>query len=446
MNSFSKIRSILLLLGDVSLLYCALILTLILRYQQLFYQQFFANHLTPFTIIFGLWIIIFYVAGLYDFKRLKNDFEFKKLFWYTMLANTILAELFFYLLPSFRITPRASLAVLILIFGALDYFWRHLFNRVVGTTRSGNRLLLVGTNETIHELTAVIEKNPQLGYEIGYWMKEGFHDKEFEHFSQIILTHHITTLVIPTHLKRNEKVAKLIYKVLVLGIEVVSVTTLYESIFRKVPLAELEETWFLEHLVQRYHIYEIIRGPLERILALVFLLATSPFALGIALIIKLTSRGPVIFQQIRIGGNDVPFTIYKFRTMRLDAEQNGPQWAHYHSDPRATWFGQLLRRSHLDELPQLINILKGEVSFIGPRPERPEFVEELKKQLPYYELRHLAKPGITGWAQINYRYAASQEDAYQKLQYDLYYIKNNSPFLDFVIALKTLKFIIQNHV
>ena len=165
----------------------------------------------------------------------------------------------------------------------------------------------------------------------------------------------------------------------------------------------------------------------------------------IAILIKLTSPGSAFFSQKRVGKNGTEFIIYKFRTMRIDAEKDGPQWANYQNDDRATWLGKILRRSHLDELPQLYNIIKGELSFVGPRPERPEFVTKLQKELPYYDLRHLAKPGITGWAQINFRYAASATDAYQKLQYDIYYIKNNSPLLDFLIILKTLKFLISNN-
>ena len=277
-------------------------------------------------------------------------------------------------------------------------------------------------------------------------MQDGLQDKEFQHLSQIIIAHNITTIVIPAHLKKDAPAARLIYKCLTLGIEVIELSRFYEILFRKVPLAELEEVWFLEHLIYRHNIYETVSDPLERIAAVLLGIILLPLMAMIAVLIAATSPGPVIFRQKRIGKGEAEFMIYKFRTMRSDAEKDGPQWANYHKDGRATWIGKILRRSHLDELPQLINIIKGELSFVGPRPERPEFVEKLRKELPYYDLRHLTKPGITGWAQINYRYAASAEDAYQKLQYDIYYLENNSLILDFIIVIKTIKFLITNHV
>jgi lipopolysaccharide/colanic/teichoic acid biosynthesis glycosyltransferase len=158
----------------------------------------------------------------------------------------------------------------------------------------------------------------------------------------------------------------------------------------------------------------------------------------ISVLTGLTSKGPVIYKQDRVGQGGKVFTIFKFRTMIPDAEKNGPQWAAV-QDKRSTPLGKLLRRTHLDELPQLINIFGGESSLVGPRPERPEFVEQLKKEVPFYDLRHLVRTGITGWAQINYRYGASVDDTYEKVQYDLYYLKNRSLVLDIIILIKTLR-------
>ncbi|NMC75077.1 MAG: glycosyl transferase, partial [Geobacteraceae bacterium] len=162
----------------------------------------------------------------------------------------------------------------------------------------------------------------------------------------------------------------------------------------------------------------------------------------IALAIKATSPGPVLFRQVRTGMHEKEFVLYKFRTMRTDAESGtGAVWAQK-DDPRVTPIGKFLRKSRLDELPQLLNVLKGDMSFIGPRPERPEFVEKLKEQVPYYSHRHFVKPGITGWAQIKYPYGASVEDALEKLRYDLYYIKNLSLTLDLLIFFETIKVIL----
>lgn len=446
MNSLSRLKQAFLMAGDIITLYAALILTLWLRYGNLFYAQLIDYHFQPFTIIFIIWLLVFYIAGLYDLKSLKNNYEFDKAFWYAVIFNLIIAALFFYLIPYFGITPKTNLVIFFLIFGGANYAWRQAYNLILAKTEAASRLLVVGSSKSAEELVEKIENNPQLGYKAKFWMKEGLQDKEFEHLAQIIIANRINTVVIPAHLKKDSKAARLIYKTLTLGIEVIDLSTLYELVFQKVPLAELEEVWFLENLAKKHKIYELISEPLEIALALILATVLLPLALTIAILVKLTSPGSAFFAQKRLGKNGMEFVIWKFRTMRKDAEKDGPKWANYHNDERATWIGKILRRSHLDELPQLYNILRGELSFVGPRPERPEFVEKLRKELPYYDLRHLTKPGITGWAQINYRYAASAEDAYQKLQYDIYYIKNNSPFLDFLIILKTIKFLIINNI
>ncbi len=445
MNTLSRLKQTILISGDILTLYGALLITLWIRYGHRFYAQFINYHVEPFTIIFGLWIMVFYIAGLYDLQILKNDFEFEKRFWYTTIANIFFAALFFYAVPYFEITPKTNLGVFFLIFGGVNYIWRAIYNSVLGRTGASNRILLVSANQTSQEIAAYLEKNPQLGYRISYWMKEGLQDKEFGHLSQIIIANNITTIIIPAHIKKDNLSAKLIYKCLTLGIEIMDLSKLYELIFRKVPLAELEEVWFLENLTSTHKIYEIVSDPLERLFALALGVALLPLLALIAIAIKLTSPGSAFFSQRRVGKNEQEFTIWKFRTMRADAEKDGPQWANYFNDARVTRFGNLLRKSHLDELPQLYNIIRGELSFVGPRPERPEFIVKLRKELPYYDLRHLTKPGITGWAQINYRYAASAVDAYQKLQYDIYYIKNNSLLLDIVILVRTVKFLITNH-
>ncbi|MEK7168078.1 MAG: exopolysaccharide biosynthesis polyprenyl glycosylphosphotransferase, partial [Patescibacteria group bacterium] len=173
--------------------------------------------------------------------------------------------------------------------------------------------------------------------------------------------------------------------------------------------------------------------------AIVGLVVAIPLTPLIALVIRLESKGPVIFKQIRTGKNGKAFLAMKFRSMVDNAEKNGPQWAQK-NDPRVTKFGSLMRKTRLDEIPQLFNILKGEMSFVGPRPERPEFIEILEKEIPFYRERLLVKPGLTGWAQLNGpAYGGSKEETWEKIKYDLYYIKNRSLILDLGIILKTVK-------
>jgi len=186
-----------------------------------------------------------------------------------------------------------------------------------------------------------------------------------------------------------------------------------------------------------------IKRALDILVSLTLLVITLPVTLVTAVLIKLESPGPLFYRQERVGLNGESFTIMKFRSMRADAEKNGPQWA-AKNDSRVTRVGAFIRKVRIDELPQILNVLRGEMAFVGPRPERPVFVQSLTEKIPYYMERHVAKPGITGWAQINYPYGADIEDAKMKLSYDLYYIKNGSLFLDIIIIFQTIKVLLWN--
>ena len=218
-----------------------------------------------------------------------------------------------------------------------------------------------------------------------------------------------------------------------------SLDDFYESITKRVPLEIIDQFWFLENLQEgKKRFYDFGKRIVDIAASIIFGIIALILVPPVAILIILTSGFPVFFTQIRIGKNGKPFKAIKFRTMVQNAEKHGAQWA-TKNDPRVTAIGKFLRKSRIDEIPQLINILKGEMSFVGPRPERPEFVDKLKQEIPFYRERLLVKPGLTGWAQINYRYGASVYDAKTKLQYDLYYVKNRSLALDFGIILRTIK-------
>ncbi len=229
------------------------------------------------------------------------------------------------------------------------------------------------------------------------------------------------------------------------GLRVYTIADFTEAMWHKVPVHHLDHAWFtfaggFELMHDR--ISWRVKRVGDVLVAGSVLLVTSWFMLLIALAVRLSSRGPVIYRQVRTGLHGSPFIIYKFRTMQVDAEsRTGPTWATSH-DPRVTWLGRILRTTRADELPQLWNILRGDMSFIGPRPERPELVVQLQQQIPYFALRHLVKPGLTGWAQINFRYGASIEDSLRKLEYDLYYLKNHSLGLDLRILARTVRVVL----
>lgn len=256
-------------------------------------------------------------------------------------------------------------------------------------------------------------------------------------------------IVIATEGTLPEKLLRRFMEMRLGGVRIYDLTDFCEQYLQKVPVLHLRDNWFaLSHGFDLlHHDVELkIKRLLDLFLAGTMLIVSLPVMVIIAVAIKLdrrgNARGPVFYRQLRTGANGAEFYICKFRTMVNDAESGGARWAE-RNDKRVTTVGRFLRNSRLDELPQLWNVLKGEMSFIGPRPERPDFNKELEREIPYYDLRHLIKPGITGWAQVMYDYGSSVEDALEKLQYDIYYIKNYSLLLDLFIVLKTFRVILR---
>jgi sugar transferase (PEP-CTERM system associated) len=227
------------------------------------------------------------------------------------------------------------------------------------------------------------------------------------------------------------------------GVKVIELPTFFEREYRQVMLESLNPSWMvLGDGFREGMLGNLVKRVFDVIVSGALFLVALPIMLVTALCIYLDSGLPVLYRQRRVGQDGRVFTLYKFRSMRVDAESTGaPRWAST-GDDRTTRVGRFIRKWRLDELPQLINVLRGEMSFVGPRPERPYFVDQLTKQIPYYALRHSAKPGITGWAQVRYQYGASVDDAIEKLQYDLYYLKNRSLFLDIMIMFATVEVVL----
>ncbi|OGY96270.1 MAG: hypothetical protein A2122_00685 [Candidatus Liptonbacteria bacterium GWB1_49_6] len=438
MKLSSTAKIIVLFLGDVATLYASLLIALALRYGGRFFQEFTESHALPFSLVFAIWILVFYIAGLYDLLRLRNNIDFIKTLLLALLINTLLAIAVFYLVPLFGITPKTNLFLVIALFAVIEVWWRRTFN-VRASFRDGlNSVLILGDDETTAEIVAELKKNAQVGYEVKLWLKRGLDEATPERLDALVKKHHINLAVFPTHAKHYDTHAKTFYELLASGIQVLDLSSFYELVFRKIPLRETDEAWFLENHIGQGKFYDDLKRGMEVISAVFLSIVLSPLLIVIAILVRITSRGPSIYRQARIGEQEKPFTLFKFRTMKADAERGGAQWAQP-NDARSTPIGRFLRYAHLDELPQLANILKGDLSFVGPRPERPEFVTLLEEKVPHYKIRHLVRPGITGWAQINYRYGASVEDAEEKLQYDIYYLKNRSLILDVAIILKTIK-------
>jgi exopolysaccharide biosynthesis polyprenyl glycosylphosphotransferase len=435
-----KAKQTLLLLVDVVLLYATLFLVLFVRYGQI-NSHLINAHIGPFSVVFGLWLVIFYVVGLYDIRSLKKGYEIFQQLFLAILIGTAIAITMFYLVPSFRISPKTSLALFAAFFGIIESGWRYLFG--AWSSKSRRNVLIIGSGKEVEELEKFIFENPQVGYKVAFQIQEA-QDANSRMIGDVIKDKKIDTVIIDQKAASLGNIFDELYHYMADGVEIITLVSAYEAILKKLPVSEIRDFSLVSEMSRSRRVYETAKKPVEFLIALtLFVILIIPMAF-IYLLVRLTSRGAGIYKQIRVGKNEKEFVLYKFRTMKANAEENGPQWSAV-KDARVTWAGKLLRFTHLDELPQIWNVLKGNLSFVGPRPERPEFVRNLKEKIPYYEIRHMVKPGITGWAQINFKYGSSIEDAMEKLQFDLFYIKNRSVTLDLLIVLKTIKMFLFNY-
>lgn len=337
---------------------------------------------------------------------------------------------------------------LILLFSLSLVFcmgWRWFYYRNADKLTHPLRVILVGVdkNGSVRQLLAEALPKAQI---LGYVGETGFTGDNEPRLGpswkvlEAAKETKATMIVLLPDAPLDDMIAHELLEAKLHGVMVVDIRSFYEHVAKRLPLSQINDEWLLQtegfSLNTRGSLRRLKRA-LDVFLSLLLLVLTFPLMLLTALIVRLESNGPVIYTQDRVGLHEKEFTVYKFRSMRADAEKDGAQWARK-NDSRITAFGKFIRKARIDELPQLWNVLKGEMSFIGPRPERMAFVKELKKNIPYYSLRHTVKPGLTGWAQVSYPYGASEEDARRKLEYDLYYIKNMSILLDIHIIFKTI--------
>jgi len=443
----TKIKRFILYAGDVILLYGVLAIVLMLRYGGLS-AHVWQIHFWPFSIMFALWLLTFYISGLYDPRLTKNDINFYTLIFKTLALVGGIGMVYFYISSSrlFSIRPFIVFFVYLAIFSVLFLFWRRFYNHLTETQTFRSNVLFIGGGQDMDNLIAELNRKPHLGYHVAerIFEAENFQNHTLGDFDlkKLLTEKRIDTVVTSLELHRLPEIVSQFYKNLFLGISYFDLPTFYERVLGKIPVTTIGQMWFLENISEgEKRFYEIFKRISDILISLILGIAGLLLTPFIALAIKLDSKGPVLFKQNRVGRGGQIFRAMKFRSMVVGAEKNGAQWATA-NDPRITRVGRFLRKSRLDEIPQLLNVLRGEMSFVGPRPERPEFVEELKKKIPFYDERHLIKPGLTGWAQVNFKYGASENDALEKLQYDLYYIKNRSILLDLGIALKTINIVL----
>lgn len=449
----SKLQKLSLLAGDVFILYLSLYLTLCLRYLTTPNWITWSNHFNPFTIAFAAWLLIFYISDLYNIHIAINNSKFFNLTIRSVIFASLLSASFFYLNPFISIAPKRNLLIYLVIFTILFISWRRLFNTLLFSYFPKEKLVIIGYNKKVKELAKILEQKPHLGYKISLIVGQVDENEinsiptssNINELSDIIKNQKISTIILASDPNQSDKLRASLFPLLHLKTNFISLPNFYEQITGKVPIDAISEMWFLENLSEgNKRFFDLQKRIYDIALALIMLALTWPLWIIIAIAIKLESKGPAFFVKegsIRLGQNNKTFKTIKFRTMR---EEGNDRKLTVANDPRITKLGSFLRKTRLDELPQVINILRGELSFVGPRPERPVYIKELEKQIPFYHERLLVKPGLTGWDQVSGQYhSPSVEDTLKKLQYDLFYIKNRSLYLDVSIILKTIAIVLK---
>jgi sugar transferase (PEP-CTERM system associated) len=395
----------------------------------------------------------FYLFDLYDFVVMHDRRELVlRLIQALGLAWMALA-LAFYAFPLLMLGRGISLIALPLAL-TLMVGWRISIHWLLGHPDFGEKILIVGSGPLAIEVAREMLERPDAGYRIAGFVGN---DPELlgkslinprvigltSELDAVVRREGIDRIIVAMGERRGQlPTAELLHLSLAGTVNIEEGASFYERVTGRVSLNMIRPSWLIfSGRGRQTRISGIARNVVHRLVAVVGGLLSLPIAVVTAILIKLDSRGPIFYQQERVGKNGGAFTVLKFRSMRTDAEKAGPVWASA-DDDRTTRVGRVIRKLRIDEIPQFWNIVRGEMDFVGPRPERPHFVSQLAEEIPYYEQRHLIAPGLTGWAQIKYPYGASIEDARQKLQYDLYYIKNQSLMLDAIILFETIKIIL----
>jgi exopolysaccharide biosynthesis polyprenyl glycosylphosphotransferase len=404
------------------------------------------------TVLFtSCGIYILYLKGYYNIK--KYDFGLKDA--YLLLEGIILAGIILFAFLLFfdfdKLTSRFIVNEVIFA-SILMYIWRKFFYYQRKYLKSDSNVLIIGASKTGKIIADEILKTPMLKLNLIGFIDNNEDSSNFDFnglkiigttskLKEIITEHNIKKIVIAIiNSEIDHQTLMDISECVSGGIDIWEMPIFYEKITQKIPVLVITPEWFMYNFTSLERpLYEFLKRIFDIIAAAIILFVTLPIVIIIALSIKLTDGGSIFYFQERVGKNDKQFKMIKLRTMIECAEKDGAVWAsNNNKDPRVTSIGRIARKLRFDEIPQMINILKGEMSIVGPRPERHEFVELLNKEIPFYNRRHWVTPGWTGWAQIMYKYGASIEDATEKLRYDFFYIKHRNIFWDFNILMKAV--------
>jgi len=422
-----------LLMGDITLFALSLWLALFVRYQEIPNTALLELHAIPFALLFVFSLIVFYIAGLYGKHTLLFKSNLPSVIFNAQISNAFIAVILFYIIPYFDIAPKTNLLIYLVISSLLVYYWRAIIFPRLGF-RKRESAILIGSGDEMRELKEEVNNNPR--YNIYFTSSVDLDKVEGIDFSGEILntvySENINSIVVDLKHERVEPILPKLYNLIFSHVRFIDKYKVYEDIFDRVPLSLLNYSWFLENISSsKRFVYDVFKRSMDIGTALVFGIFSLVFYPFVYIAIKLDDGGSIFYQQERVGKNNVTVKLVKFRTMSMGEGE------------KITRAGNFLRRSHIDELPQLWNVLRGDIALIGPRPEIPKLVEHYEEEIPYYNVRHLIKPGLSGWAQIHQKtppkFGVAHNKTKIKLSYDLYYIKNRSLLLDIKIALRTIK-------
>jgi sugar transferase (PEP-CTERM system associated) len=446
-NVYYPIRTLVLLAGEALIVCCSFLLGMALRHRDDLYVT--LNYEGGyFKILLVTMVVLLFSHGfdLYDPTHFdaKGELYFRLLLVPGLVALILAGVSYFF--PSFLPGNNSVLAGLVILTLAL-FAWRALYGWLVQQPYFRERVYVLGAGERAQRLVTGLQSRSELGIEVVGWRENmdgaATRDAVASHLMEQIQRHNVHRVIVAMPDRRGTLPVNELLQLRLKGIKVEEAATWLERISGRIEVEQLYPSWLIFAEGFRFSAgFMAVRRLLSIMVAALLLLLMLPIIPFVILAIKLDSPGAVLYRQKRVGRGGVIFYCYKFRTMRRDAEADtGPTWAD-NDDPRITRIGKVLRISRLDEIPQVWCVLKGDMAFVGPRPERPEFVEWLTKEIPYYPVRHAVRPGITGWAQVRYKYGNTLEDAKEKLQYDLFYIKNGSIGLDLLIMFQTIKIVI----
>ena len=443
-NIYYPVRTLVLLIGEALIVWTSFLLGAVYAWGQDSYLV--LNYEGGYVKILVVTVVVLLCShwfDLYDTARLntKGELYFRLLMVPGLLAFVLAGVS--YVRPQLLLGNGSSAVGLLILTIAL-FGWRMGYTWLVQLPILVERVYVLGTGERAQRLVQGLRQNPEIGVEVASWTGklEGAVTRESvaAHLMDAVHRQKVHRVIVAMPDRRGMIPMQELLDLRMQGVKIEEATSWLEKMSGKIEVENLYPSWLVfGEGFRRSNVFRLVRRWLSIAISLIGLVVALPLFPLIMLAIRLDSKGSVFYRQTRVGKGGRLFSVVKFRTMREDAEAlNGPQWAGDH-DPRVTRVGRFLRASRLDEIPQLWSVLKGEMAFVGPRPERPEFVEGLSKQIPYYGVRHMVRPGLTGWAQVKYKYGSTVEDAREKLQYDLFYIKNVSIGLDLVIMFLTVK-------